>query len=190
MLVSNLNLAWVLFVPSHSSLFELFLRLCTRKQIWDTAGLERFQCITSSYYRSSNIVAIVFDMSNMSTLASVRRWHEQIVKSTSDSEPLIFLVGSKVDLMCESAFDFVEGEAIKLAKELQVEYWSVSSLSGSMVDDLFTRMAVLTFQQLIQREIQPPTQLERPVTFVSHGLIKLKEERRCKKIWRVLCKSS
>lgn len=51
-------------------------------QIWDTAGLERFKCITSSYYRGCQAALLVFDMSNLNTLANVLKWKDDILQSS------------------------------------------------------------------------------------------------------------
>lgn len=47
-------------------------------QIWDTAGQERFRTITSTYYRGTHGVIIVYDVTNGDSFANVRRWLEEI----------------------------------------------------------------------------------------------------------------
>jgi len=47
-------------------------------QIWDTAGQERFRTITSTYYRGTHGVIVVYDVTNGESFANVRRWLEEI----------------------------------------------------------------------------------------------------------------
>ncbi|XP_044732523.1 ras-related protein Rab-34 [Chrysoperla carnea] len=119
-------------------------------QIWDTAGQERFKCIAQSYYRSSHIVILVFDLCNLMTLSNCKKWLDDALKVSQD--PIIFLVGTKKDLMGNAAYEGVERHIMKVAKELNAEYWPVSARSGDGVHDLFERMAALAFNDLVEQE--------------------------------------
>merc|ERR1712038_1799218 len=46
-------------------------------QVWDTAGQERFRCIAASYYRGAHVVIVAFDLSDIESLQSVKRWKEE-----------------------------------------------------------------------------------------------------------------
>ena len=124
-------------------------------QMWDTAGQERFQCIAAAYYRGAHVVAIVFDVSDISTLGSAKKWLEAAKKENSGSSNLlIFLIGTKKDLITSSAYVEVEQEAIKIAQELNAEYWGVSSKSGENVKEFFFRVAALSFEGAVLRELE------------------------------------
>lgn len=43
-------------------------------QIWDTAGQERFRTITTSYYRVSDVVVMVFDLADSRSFENVKNW--------------------------------------------------------------------------------------------------------------------
>nr|XP_006116294.2 ras-related protein ORAB-1-like [Pelodiscus sinensis] len=47
-------------------------------QIWDTAGQERFRTITSTYYRNTHGVIIVYDVTNPESFVNVKRWLHEI----------------------------------------------------------------------------------------------------------------
>jgi len=53
-----------------------------KAQIWDTAGHERFRAITYSYYRGTNAIIIVFDLSDKKSFISITEWLKQIEKET------------------------------------------------------------------------------------------------------------
>lgn len=47
-------------------------------QIWDTAGQERFRTITSTYYRGTHGVIVVYDVTSGESFANVKRWLHEI----------------------------------------------------------------------------------------------------------------
>lgn len=141
-------------------------------QMWDTAGQERFQCIASAYYRGANVIVVVFDVSDIKTLGNAEGWLAAARKETSVSgSTLVFLVGTKRDLITAQAYESVEKEAVKVASELGAEFWCVSSKTGERVKEFFFRVAALSFEQVILKELE---QIEhRPSTQISAGKIKL-----------------
>lgn len=94
---------------------------------------------------------IVFDLSNIKSLANTIRWHSDIKRVTEDT--LLFLVGSKRDCVSPAALEFTETEAIRISNQMKAEYWSVSSQTGENVNQLFNRVAGLTFQEIISTRI-------------------------------------
>jgi small GTP-binding protein len=66
--------------------------------LWDTAGQERFKAILSSYYRDICAVIVFFDLTNYKSLRNVESyWLDEIKQHTNNPNPLIFLVGNKLD---------------------------------------------------------------------------------------------
>ncbi|XP_018104271.1 ras-related protein Rab-34 isoform X2 [Xenopus laevis] len=123
-------------------------------QLWDTAGQERFKCIASTYYRGAQAIIIAFDLTDVSTLEHTRQWLQDALKENDASSVLLFLVGSKKDLSSPSQYALMEKDAIKVAKEMQAEYWSVSSLTGENVKEFFFRVASLTFESNVLAELE------------------------------------
>ena len=66
-------------------------------QLWDTAGQERFRTITSSYYRGSQGVFLIFDLNSPKSLAHIDTWISEI-ENNSVRPPCYILVGNKCDL--------------------------------------------------------------------------------------------
>lgn len=48
----------------------------------------------------------------------------------------------------------MEKSAIKIAKQLEAEYWAVSSKTGENIQHMFYRIAALTFNKHMMEEIQ------------------------------------
>lgn len=53
----------------------------------------------------------------------------------------------------EAVYKQVEIDACRVAKGLGAEYWAVSSKTGDNVEALFLRVAALTFNQAVVREV-------------------------------------
>ncbi|XP_067861623.1 ras-related protein Rab-36 [Heptranchias perlo] len=123
-------------------------------QIWDTAGQEKFKCIASAYYRGAEVIIIAFDLADIQTLEHTKQWLEDALKENEPGLSSIFLVGSKKDLLSQAECERTEADAIKIATELQAEYWSVSSKTGENVREFFFRVAALAFEASLLKELE------------------------------------
>ncbi|NXB99783.1 RAB34 protein, partial [Orthonyx spaldingii] len=121
---------------------------------WDTAGQERFKCIASTYYRGAQAIVIVFDVNDVGSLEHTRQWLADALKENDPSNVILFLVGSKKDLSTPAQYSLMEKDALKVAQEMQAEYWAVSSLTGENVRDFFFRVAALTFENSVLAELE------------------------------------
>ncbi|XP_065760732.1 ras-related protein Rab-36 isoform X3 [Muntiacus reevesi] len=99
-------------------------------QIWDTAGQEKFKCIASAYYRGAQVIITAFDLTDVQTLEHARQWLEDALRENEPGACFLFLVGTKKDLLSVAACEQAEAEAVRLANEMQAEYWSVSAKTG------------------------------------------------------------
>ena len=43
-------------------------------QMWDTAGQQKFKNITSSYYKGSHGIILIFDLADKKTLDDIKSW--------------------------------------------------------------------------------------------------------------------
>ncbi|XP_003370031.1 GTP-binding protein yptV2 [Trichinella spiralis] len=82
-------------------------------QVWDTAGQERFHSLTRAYYRDTDAVLLLFDLTNYDSFIRCRSWLAD-VKENSLECAFICLVGSKLDLQGKRVVKFEE--AIKMAQ--------------------------------------------------------------------------
>jgi Ras-related protein Rab-1A len=107
-------------------------------QIWDTAGQERFRTITSSYYRGSHGIIIVFDITNLDSFDNIRQWLQEI-QHYSNERVSKLLVGNKSDL------DYKRQVSYETAKEyadsLGLDYIETSAKNADNIDNAFVRMA-------------------------------------------------
>uniref|UniRef100_A0A8C3YH38 Ras-related protein Rab-36 n=1 Tax=Catagonus wagneri TaxID=51154 RepID=A0A8C3YH38_9CETA len=113
-------------------------------QIWDTAGQEKFKCIASAYYRGAQ----------GEQLRDAEQWLEDALRENEPGACFLFLVGTKKDLLSGAVMEQVEAEAVRLANEMQAEYWSVSAKTGENVKAFFSRVAALTFERSVLQDLE------------------------------------
>lgn len=64
---------------------------------WDTAGQERFRTITTSYYRHSHGILLVYDITDEVSFENIRSWITQI-NTHADPDTNVLIIGNKRDL--------------------------------------------------------------------------------------------
>uniref|UniRef100_A0A3Q3SQ67 Ras-related protein Rab-35 n=1 Tax=Mastacembelus armatus TaxID=205130 RepID=A0A3Q3SQ67_9TELE len=101
-------------------------------QIWDTAGQERFRTITSTYYRNTHGVIIVYDVTNPESFVNVKRWLNEISQNC-DSVCKI-LVGNKND---DPARKQVETQdAVRFGESVGVRVFETSAKENINVEEV------------------------------------------------------
>nr|XP_055064797.1 ras-related protein Rab-36 isoform X1 [Misgurnus anguillicaudatus] len=123
-------------------------------QIWDTAGQEKFKCIASAYYRGAQVIVTVFDMADIKTLEHTQQWLCEALKENEPNSCFVFLVGTKRDLLSSQECQRTERDAIKIAAEMNAEFWTVSSKTGENVSEFFFRVAALAFEDAILKDLE------------------------------------
>jgi small GTP-binding protein len=99
-------------------------------QIWDTAGMEKYQNITTSYYRSANAGIILFDLSNRDSFNSLDRWITTFYENTNPlNNTSLIIIGNKKDLD-----DKIPEEEIKEYMSIKkLKYYEASAKTGEGV---------------------------------------------------------
>ncbi|XP_060579694.1 uncharacterized protein LOC132736560 [Ruditapes philippinarum] len=118
-------------------------------QIWDTAGQERFRTITTSYYRGTQGVIIVFDVTDRSTFRRVESWVTDIEKYGSDDVEKL-LVGNKCDLTSKRCV--TEQEAKSLALINNMDYVETSAKENINVEKAFETLCKEMFTKISQQQ--------------------------------------
>ena len=105
-----------------------------KAQIWDTAGQERYRSITSAYYKGAKGCLLVYDITRKATFETIDKWISEL-KSTSDNNLTILLIGNKCDL--ESQRQVTKIEAEEKAKYHNIAFMETSALDGTNLDKAF-----------------------------------------------------
>lgn len=102
-------------------------------QIWDCAGQERFRALCKVYFRATDICILVFDLSNPSSLKSIRDyWINTYLENATKSYKFI-LVGNKSDLPITIDYNIIW----QLSKTYNMKYIETSSVNKTNIDSIF-----------------------------------------------------
>lgn len=107
-----------------------------RLQIWDTAGQERFKTITSSYYRGSHGILLVYDVTDINSFKALSTWCEEIKKHVSDIGMII--IGNKIDIKNQRIVD--SAEARQYADAHDSGYMETSAKNDTNIDSAFIEL--------------------------------------------------
>ena len=129
-------------------------------QLWDTAGQERFRSITSSYYKSSQGLLLMYDITRKETFDNIENWIKSIRDSLGEEEKyLIVLIGNKVDLANEKpeSREVTLEEAENICNEKKV-YWggecSAKDFTEKELNELFTKYTEEIYKKVGQNIIK------------------------------------
>jgi len=106
-------------------------------QIWDTAGQEKYNALTSSYYKGAKGALVVYDITQESTFLKVEQFVKDL-REKSDKNVYMILVGNKIDLEENRKISKEEGKI--LADKLKMGFFEVSAKNGTGIEDLFKNL--------------------------------------------------
>lgn len=104
-------------------------------KIWDTAGQEQYKSLTRNFYRNSDGVIIVYDVTNKSSFEKVQEWVQSIIDNTEKGIKMV-LVGNKIDLPREVTTD----EGKKLAEFYKVPFFETSAKDNIGISDFIRQI--------------------------------------------------
>ena len=67
--------------------------------IWDTTGQERYQSITNLFIKGANAIILVYSIDSLSSFEGLNFWYESIKEHLQGNDYILFVVGSKSDLI-------------------------------------------------------------------------------------------
>jgi len=111
-------------------------------QIWDTAGQERFRTITSTYYRGTHGVIVVYDVTSGESFANVKRWLHEIDQNCDVVNRI--LVGNKNDDP-ERKVVLTE-DARRFADQMGIQLFETSAKDNINVEEMFRAITQLVLK--------------------------------------------
>jgi len=110
--------------------------------LWDITGQSKWEIMRRHFYKGTDAVILIFDLTNHKSFESVSNWYNDIKKYEKDLIGLIF--GNKEDLLDERKIP--TEEVIKIAKTLNLEYIETSALTGKNIEQSFYKVAETLFK--------------------------------------------
>ena len=108
--------------------FEIFL--------FDTAGQEKFRAITFNYFKGSDGILLIYDITDRSSFDSVENWIKSITEAlgnnNSESKYAIILIGNKLDLVDDDSKkkEVDEDEAKEICKKYDILWGGEKSIKN------------------------------------------------------------
>ena len=92
-------------------------------QFWDTAGQEKYKSIANTYFKVSNGVVLVYDVTRRESFDKLEKWLRD-VKNNAPVDAKILLVGNKIDLVDQRQITTEEGR--RFAESNSLYFWETS----------------------------------------------------------------
>jgi small GTP-binding protein len=103
--------------------------------LWDTAGQERYKSITKMYYKKSDAIIFVYDITNKESFENLKNLYKEVNQIIDFSKIFCYIVGNKNDQYLLEQVK--KEEAQKYANSINAIYRCVSALEGSGINELF-----------------------------------------------------
>mmetsp|Transcript_30358 Transcript_30358/g.40069 ORF Transcript_30358/g.40069 Transcript_30358/m.40069 type:complete len:214 (-) Transcript_30358:214-855(-) len=115
--------------------------------IWDTAGQEKFRTLTSSYYRGSQGILLVYDVTNKRSFSDLERWLQEIETYVPNGgrDVVKLLVGNKID----KEHGFPQREVEAWARSKGMSYVQTSARTKIGIEQAFVEVV----KQVLERPI-------------------------------------
>ena len=116
-------------------------------KIHDTAGQERFKCISKNYYRNADAFLIFFDVTNEESFNTVKDWIKSIVENNGkvNEQYELFLVANKIDETEMRKVGKKEGK--ELATKYKIKYFEISCLKKINIYELLYEITLETYKK-------------------------------------------
>ena len=106
--------------------------------LWDTAGQERFRSLSPMFLKGSNIVILVYDITNQLSFDELRNYWVNLVKENTNNI-ILGVAANKSDLYDVEIVDEENGR--KFAEENNAFFYSTSAKKYIVTQQLFNNLA-------------------------------------------------
>ena len=104
-------------------------------QIWDTAGQERYRAISEIFFRNTDAIIFVYDITSKKSFDEISNfWYNYVIKDQT-SDVISALAANKFDLFDKE--EVSEDEGRNFAEEKNFIFYLTSAKNGTGIDNLF-----------------------------------------------------
>jgi len=114
--------------------------------IWDTAGQEKFRSLTSSYYRGTQGIILVYDVTKRESFESLSHWLNEVDMYSTNPNVITLLVGNKID---KPERVVTREEGVKFAKSKSMLFLETSAKTKLGIQQ--------AFEELVQKILDTPS---------------------------------
>ena len=139
--------------------------------LFDTAGQEKFRAIALNYYKGSNGILLLYDITDRSSFDNIEGWIDSITESLGknhDSKYVIILIGNKLDLVKEdeSKREVTQQEAIDICNKFNLIWGGEQGVRSLNFDELNKLFSV--YIKLVYKEVGEKRENKQRINSVNH----------------------
>ena len=116
-----------------------------RLVVWDLGGQERFSFARRAFYRGTQAIGLIFDVSNRASFYNLMRWWRE-TREFAPNIPIL-LLANKTDLPRQIARE----ESLQVAQAWATPFFESSCASGEGVNEFFDALAYHAWQHSQQK---------------------------------------
>ena len=119
-------------------------------QLWDTAGQERFRAVTKGYYKDSQGLLLMYDITKKQTFENLDKWITNVKDSLGDdnnekgNKYIVILIGNKLDLAENGQRSVATELAEEKCKEFDIIWGGECSAKDSTLEELKKKFEIFT----------------------------------------------
>ena len=124
--------------------------------LFDTAGQDRYRSLAKSYFNSTDIVMLIYDITNKQSFIDIEKWLDDIQDKLSDWKTghyVIFLLGNKLDLANEDGDgnkrEVTEEEAESICEEKSI-YWGGECSCKTFTQEQLNEILLKSFKKYVE----------------------------------------
>lgn len=102
-------------------------KIIIRMQVWDTVGQEKFDSITTNYYKNTDVAIFVYSINDMNSFKKIEQWDTQINEKGNEINDQVdlnkkmikVLLGNKKDLENDRQVSYEQGQKLSDDKKFK-----------------------------------------------------------------------
>ena len=142
-----------------------------KMQIWDTAGMESFRSITRIFYRGTNLVCVVYDVTKEDSFEHIDEWNQEI-ENNADKDTMIYLLGNMKDK--DDQRQIKSDIGTQKAADLGYSHFAeTSAKTKEGIDEVFIRAAKQIYYSNKNRlsDFAAPADNEESTSFAQNSVV-------------------
>ena len=129
------------FVSFNVKINEKVIKL----QIWDTCGQELYRSLITNFYRNSSLAIIVYAINSKDSFENIEMWLREL-RTHSNPDAKVFLIGNKIDLENERKITREQGENFAKTNKLHL-FLESSAKTGFNAKKVFIKAAKVLYDE-------------------------------------------
>lgn len=116
-------------------------------QIWDTCGQELYRSLITNFYRNSSLAIMVYAVNSKESFDNIEMWLKEL-RTHSNPDAKVFLVGNKIDLENEREISTDQGQAFADQNGMKL-FMESSAKTGFNAQNIFIEAAITLYEDYL-----------------------------------------